>query len=123
MAPEERERIKQLVSDAVRAREQERDRRNGASKMDSAHPAVTLNLLCALSHLNPDQREAWVDRRIVGRSLERIGRDMKSTAHPKGLTRERVRQLEQEAQRRLADYVETSERYALLRRDRARGLG
>lgn len=65
-----------------------------------------LRLMCALSHLSMDEREVWIDRVVLGRTLEDISRRLISDAHPRGVTRERVRQLEVQAHRKLDAVIE-----------------
>lgn len=69
---------------------------------------VTPALLIALARLSPNMREAWIDRTILNRSLEDIGRGMTSRANPEGITRERVRQLEKSANDRLRQVLPDS---------------
>ena len=70
----------------------------------------TLNLVRALSMLDPLDREVWVDRRMLGRTLQSIA-DEWSERDPEDApgsrakwpnTRERIRQLERRADYKIA---------------------
>lgn len=86
--------------------------RVAVTERDRLDGIVTLDLLIALSKLTMDEREVWVDRHILGRTLERTGRGMKDhSAHEpdrikRGLSRERVRTLEHNAKRKMSRFAE-----------------
>lgn len=60
---------------------------------------ATVPLLAALSHLTPGEREAWVDRNMVGRTLAAVADSM-------GISRSRVQQLEHHAAEKLAQRLD-----------------
>lgn len=69
-------------------------RKQQASDRRVTYRIHDLELLIALGRLGDDEREVWVDRFVVGRTLEGIALDM-------GIKRERVRQIEKNALRKL----------------------
>jgi DNA-directed RNA polymerase sigma subunit (sigma70/sigma32) len=99
LTSELRERIR--VARSEHAREQLPDgvSRHGHSDL------VSFELIVALSHLTMDEREVWIDRNILNRSLESIGKSLVSDKNPNGISRERVRQLENQDVRKLAELL------------------
>lgn len=94
----------------------------GINDHEPRRVVATLELLHALAQLDVIEREVWVDRHMVGRTLQQIAdefakRDPKEApdqrdGHPrKGWpgTRERIRQIEKDATNHLAKLLRNNE--------------
>lgn len=97
LTAELRDQLRQAVSERARERAKEYGSHVRLEDEQGAPATICdLELLVALGRLNKDQREAWVDRMILGHTFTAIGRRM-------GISRERVRQLEHAATKKLTN--------------------